>query len=226
MIRDRVWRVVCQQAFLAGSRPSLSGTKASAADLRKRSNTTFGLCAHGRSSLPSRRPSGAVSRACHHRRWAGVCARLSANIASLGGLCLKDAGLDQQPWSPRAGHGPDRHASRRPPSSRSSAWRPSECLATIRVRACPPAGRCHSDGPLSLGSPATSDTPRNYSSRSADENALDRFLAVRGDQHQHLVARPQDGVTTGHHDLFVAQDGNHRGVTRETEIDDLLVGRR
>ena len=43
------------------------------------------------------------------------------------------------------------HVRRRPPSSNPSAWQPSECLASIRVRACPPSGRCHSDWPLSLG---------------------------------------------------------------------------
>ena len=39
----------------------------------------------------------------------------------------------------------------RVPGNHPSAWRPSECRAPIRVRACPPAGRCHSGGPLSLG---------------------------------------------------------------------------
>ena len=71
-----------------------------------------------------------------------------------------------------------RQASRRPPSSHSSAWQPSECLASIRVWACPPAGRCHSDGPLTLGSPAARDTPWNYSSNRSERRAARRGAPI------------------------------------------------
>ena len=112
-----------------------------------------------RSSLPSSRPSCS----CPSQVIIGAGPGSVPAPTPTKQRSAKDAELDQQPWSPTAGHGPDRYASRRPPNSHPSAWQPSECLTTIRVRACPPAGRCHSDGPLSLGSPATSDTPRNSS---------------------------------------------------------------
>ncbi len=76
-----------------------------------------------RSSLPSRRLSSSCLSHVIIGAGPGSVPASAPTKQRSAGLCLKDAELDQQAWSPRAGHGPDRHASRRPPSSHPSAER-------------------------------------------------------------------------------------------------------
>ena len=126
----------------------------------ERTKPTFGLCVL--SAAASRRAAclPRVSRMSSSALGRGLCPPQRQHCVARRPVS-ESRGTDQQPWSPRAGRGPDGHASRRPPSSHPSAWRPSECLATIRVRACPPAGCCHSDGPLSLGRAAVTRITRD-----------------------------------------------------------------
>ena len=122
-----------------------------------------------RSGLPSSRPSGSCLSEVIIGAGPGSVPTSTPTRQRSAGLFLKVAERINKHGHPQQVTGPmDMPAAAHPipirvPGNHPSAWQPSECGRAPRRAAVTRTGRCHSDGPLSLGSPATSDTPRNSS---------------------------------------------------------------
>ena len=122
-----------------------------------------------RSILPSSRPSGSCLSPVIIGAGPGSVPGSTPTLHRSAGLCLKTRNWINNHGHPQQVTGRiDMPAAAHPipirvPGNHPSAWRPSECGRAPRRAAVTRTGHCHSDGPLSLGSPATSDTPRNSS---------------------------------------------------------------